>query len=119
MGNMKRGCIYDISDDECKLCQIHGYIYSCYGCKDYEIKLENRPAVIDYWSNICSIQARQTAKGYAHYGQSLEENTDLSDVQMITMAQEKAIDFLMYMEGLKQRLINLHEKMGIYEDDGR
>lgn len=57
-----------------------------------------------YWDNICRLQAKQTAKGIATYGQTLEENTDLDAIQIITMAQEEMIDFLMYTEALKERL---------------
>lgn len=74
---------------------------------------------MSYWDNICSIQARQQAKGLAQYGQTLEENTDLSDIQMITMAQEEAIDLLLYLEDLKHKISKMHEKFGLYEDDGK
>lgn len=77
-------------------------------------KLENKMC---YWDNICRLQAKQTAKGISTYGQTLEENTLLDDIDFITMAQEEVIDFLMYSEGLKQKLIELHERLAKLEDD--
>ena len=73
----------------------------------------------NFWENINSIQARQTAKGIATYGQTLEENTDLSDIQMLTMLEEELIDGLMYLEGLKYKLMSMHERMGMFDDDGK
>lgn len=61
---------------------------------------------MSYWDNICSMQARQTAKGLATYGQVLEDNTALSDTERITMLEEELIDALMYLEHLKASLIN-------------
>lgn len=78
---------------------------------------------MNFWDNICRIQAKQTAKGIATYGQTLEENTLLDDIEYITMAQEEGIDKLMYLEGLKQKLIALHKKIDELErkieDDGK
>ena len=66
----------------------------------------------DYWSNICAMQKRQTEKGLRKYGQILEDNTVLSMVERITHAQEESIDFLMYLEHMKQYFIDR-------EDDGK
>lgn len=56
---------------------------------------------VDYWRNICGINARQEKKGVEKYGQRLEENTTLSTVQRIEHAQEELIDALKYLEHLK------------------
>ena len=66
----------------------------------------------DYWKNICAIQRRQTEKGIKHYGQRLEENTTMSMLENLDAISEEAIDMLMYLEHLKERLRCL-------EDDGK
>lgn len=64
-------------------------------------KVEEKPWG-QYWENICDLNARQEAKGIKKYGEPLEENTTLTTVQRIEHAQEEAIDFLKYLEHLKQ-----------------
>lgn len=59
---------------------------------------------MSYWDNICEMQKNQTKKGLATYGQTLEENTALSIEERITMAEEEAIDLLMYLEHIKAGL---------------
>lgn len=54
-----------------------------------------------YWDNICKMQERQTAKGLATYGQTLEENTELSMTERLTYLEEELIDALMYIEHIK------------------
>lgn len=61
---------------------------------------------MNYWDNISRIQAKQTSKGLATYGQTLEENTALTDTERITMLEEELVDALMYLEHLKAGLIN-------------
>lgn len=56
---------------------------------------------VDYWRNICGINARQEKKGVEEYGQRLEDNTTLSTTQRIEHAQEELIDALKYLEHLK------------------
>ena len=55
-----------------------------------------------YWDHISEMNGRQEAKGLSKYGQPLEENTDMPNVQRIEHAQEEAIDLLKYLEHLKQ-----------------
>ena len=54
-----------------------------------------------YWDNICKMQEEQTAKGLATYGQTLEENTELSMAERLTYLEEELIDALMYIEHIK------------------
>lgn len=54
-----------------------------------------------YWDNICKMQEKQTAKGLATYGQTLEENTELSITERLTYLEEELIDALMYIEHIK------------------
>ena len=54
-----------------------------------------------YWDNICTMQEKQTAKGLATYGQTLEENTELSMTERLTYLEEELIDALMYIEHIK------------------
>ena len=54
-----------------------------------------------YWDNICKMQEGQTAKGLATYGQTLEENTELSMTERLTYLEEELIDALMYIEHIK------------------
>lgn len=58
-----------------------------------------------YWDNVCAIQKRQTEKGISTYGQTLEQNKSLTDIQRLTMLEEELIDGLMYIEHLKARLL--------------
>lgn len=56
---------------------------------------------MEYWENICKIQKHQTEKGIIHYGQRLEENTTMTDMEKLEYLQEELIDALMYIEHLK------------------
>lgn len=57
-----------------------------------------------YWDNITAMYNKQREKGLATYGMTLEENTDLTVEERITMLQEELIDGLVYMEHIKQGL---------------
>lgn len=57
-----------------------------------------------YWRNITNIYKKQTEKGLKEYGQTLEENHDLSTEEMITMAEEELVDLACYLEKLKEML---------------
>ena len=59
---------------------------------------EPRP---DYWGEICKIQARQTEKGLAKYGQRLEDNENLGIIERLEYLEEELIDGLMYIEHIK------------------
>jgi len=56
---------------------------------------------MNYWDNITDIYNKQREKGLAEYGQTLEDNTALSPVERITMAQEELVDALVYLEHIK------------------
>lgn len=64
---------------------------------------------MSYWENICEMQKKQTEKGIANYGQTLEQNDDLSISDRITLAEEEMIDMLMYMEHIKAWLKGLED----------
>lgn len=57
-----------------------------------------------YWKNICEIQQKQTEKGINTYGQSLEENSKMSDMERLVAIEEELIDALMYIEHLKAHI---------------
>lgn len=64
---------------------------------------------MSYWDNICEMHKKQTEKGIATYGQTLEQNEDLSISDRITLAEEEMIDMLMYMEHIKAWLKQLED----------
>ncbi|MBR5877912.1 MAG: nucleoside triphosphate pyrophosphohydrolase family protein [Akkermansia sp.] len=68
------------------------------------VQSELRP--LRYWDFISLMNERQEAKGRLKYGQPLEENTDMPNVQRIEHAQEEAIDLLKYLEHLKQTVVD-------------
>lgn len=55
-----------------------------------------------YRDAIVELIDRQRAKGLEKYGQTLEENITLTNVQRIEHAQEELVDALQYLEHLKQ-----------------
>lgn len=57
-----------------------------------------------YWDNITDMYNKQRQKGVSTYGQTLEENTDLTDIDRIEYLEEELIDALMYIEHLKEKL---------------
>lgn len=59
----------------------------------------------DYWANITDIADKQRRKGIERYGQRLEDNRTLTDLEMLTYAQEEAVDLLFYLEDLKSRWV--------------
>lgn len=56
---------------------------------------------MSYWNNICELQKKQTEKGVKTYGQTLEENTGMTNLERLTYLEEELIDALMYIEHLK------------------
>lgn len=59
-----------------------------------------------YWNNVCEMQKKQTEKGLATYGQTLEENTELDIIQRLEYLEEELIDGLMYIEHIKRLILN-------------
>lgn len=57
-----------------------------------------------YWDNICEIERKQTEKGIATYGQTLEENDSLTTLEKITMIEEELVDALKYLEHFKAEI---------------
>lgn len=74
---------------------------TCNDCKYYNGKGTELREVIDYWDNVCEINARQERKGMDKYGQRLEDNATLSTDQRIEHLEEELIDALKYCEHLK------------------
>ena len=72
---------------------------SCMSCKAFSNWQSKYP---DYWARISAIKDKQTSKGVEEYGQTLEENTDISPIERLTMLEEELIDGLMYIEHLKE-----------------
>lgn len=73
---------------------------------------------MNYWTDdIQKIYDRQRRKGIETYGQTLEDNNKLSIQETIEMAQEEAVDLLMYLSHLKfltnQKIVGQY----IYEVD--
>ena len=56
----------------------------------------------DYESTLTGLINRQRAKGLSKYGQTLEDNTTLTNEQRIEHAQEELVDALQYLEHLKK-----------------
>lgn len=56
----------------------------------------------DYESTLAGLINRQRAKGLNKYGQTLEDNTTLTNEQRIEHAQEEMVDALQYLEHLKK-----------------
>lgn len=86
-------------DGDCKKCAYYETSYST-----VVDLLAEKEAGVDYWKNICDLQEKQTRKGIFTYGQTLEQNTELSTNQRLTMLEEELIDGLMYLEHIKAKL---------------
>lgn len=56
-----------------------------------------------YWNNICAIAERQRKKGFATYGQGLEDNQK-DIITRIEYLQEELVDALMYCEWIKEQI---------------
>ena len=89
----ERGCFEEIAED--------WIIDRNYRVLFSDSDSEDRP---DYWREICKIQARQTEKGLAKYGQRLEDNENLGIIERLEYLEEELIDGLMYIEHIKAAL---------------
>ena len=58
-----------------------------------------------YWYTICKIADAQRSKGIETYGKGLEDN-NLPVMDRINHIQEELIDALMYLEWLKEGMMN-------------
>lgn len=56
---------------------------------------------MSYWDNITAIYEKQRKKGIESYGQTLEENTSLTDIDRLEYLEEELVDALMYIEHIK------------------
>lgn len=66
----------------------------------------------NYWDNISRIEAKQTAKGIAEYGQTLEENQIPSVLERIQYIEEELVDALKYLEWLADGLMQVSMESG-------
>ena len=57
-----------------------------------------------YWKEITRINEKQQRKGLHEYGQTLEENKELTVVETLTMLEEELVDALNYIEKIKDLL---------------
>lgn len=58
-----------------------------------------------YWDNITKISDKQREKGLRDYGQGIEDNT-AAVLERISYIEEELIDALMYLEWLKEGIVN-------------
>ena len=73
-------------------------------CLDYGFELKiPRISENQLLVNVNKILFEQTKKGYAKYGKTVQA-ADLTTEQWIQHAQEEAIDFIVYLECIKQSL---------------
>lgn len=59
-----------------------------------------------YWKRICKIQAKQTEKGKKKYGKPLEYANEMTMLERLEYLEEELIDGLMYVEHIKEYLVN-------------
>ena len=57
-----------------------------------------------YWDEITRINEKQRKKGLNEYGQTLEDNKELTTVETLEMLEEEMVDALNYIEKLKELL---------------
>lgn len=58
-------------------------------------------ADMSYWDNITKMYEKQRKKGIDTYGQTLEDNHSLTDIERLEYLEEELIDGLMYIEHIK------------------
>lgn len=56
---------------------------------------------MSYWDNITKMYEKQRKKGIDTYGQTLEDNHSLTDIERLEYLEEELIDGLMYIERIK------------------
>jgi NTP pyrophosphatase (non-canonical NTP hydrolase) len=74
---------------------------TCTACWHFDGRGTELREFIDYWENVCELNAKQERKGVEKYGQRLEENVTLSREQRVEHLEEELIDALKYCEHLK------------------
>ena len=62
-----------------------------------------------YWDNITKISDKQREKGIRDYGQGIESNNQ-PIVTRIQYIEEELVDALMYLEWLKESIVNEQSK---------
>lgn len=60
--------------------------------------------MVTYWDKITAINSKQQSKGIKEYGQTLEDNKELTVTETLTMLEEELIDALNYIEKVKDLL---------------
>lgn len=80
-------------------------------CADlYDPDTSDNPYDNPYWERICKLSERQRAKGMETYGQGLESNP-AAILERIEYLQEELVDALMYCEWIKDKLVELEDKL--------
>lgn len=64
-----------------------------------------------YWDNITKMYEKQRKKGIETYGQTLEDNHSLTDIERLEYLEEELIDGLMYIEHIKANMKNHDDDM--------
>ena len=60
--------------------------------------------MVSYWDKITAINSKQKSKGIKEYGQTLEDNKELTVTETLTMLEEELVDALNYIEKIKDLL---------------
>ena len=60
--------------------------------------------MVSYWDKITAINSKQQSKGIKEYGQTLEDNKELTVTETLTMLEEELVDALNYIEKIKDLL---------------
>ena len=60
--------------------------------------------MVSYWDKITAINSKQQSKGIKEYGQTLEDNKELTVTETLTMLEEELVDALNYIEKVKDLL---------------
>lgn len=60
--------------------------------------------MVSYWDKITAINSKQQSKGIKEYGQTLEDNKELTVSETLTMLEEELVDALNYIEKVKDLL---------------
>lgn len=67
-----------------------------------------------YWKRATKAYKRQREKGIMEYGQTLEENTTLTDpLQILDEVEQELVDAIMYTEHAKEKLKQMLKEVEI------
>lgn len=102
----------------CMFADAESWITPCRECADHnqyipeQMQLVQEPqtdASVEkpkpYWERITKMYEKQRRKGIETYGMTLEQNTALNTLERLEYLEEELIDGLMYIEHLKEKLM--------------